>query len=208
MKFIKLTRFDNKPVWLNASFVVTVEPRRDNVGSVVVPVGDGLDYDVRESPEEVLKMLTDAPVPAVVPVPVSDGLAPTPKDVSPEPEPRREGSAVPAPKAEATPQPETAPKKPRRRTAKAKAADEAEKPVVKKTAEKKPAKKVVAPLEMSDDQIARLVKLSPKSVDKLKNTLLSQFHIADVVATVQGLEEKGVFTRDGKRVIWPAPSAE
>ena len=198
MRFIKLTRFDNKPVWLNASFVVTVEPRRDGVGSVVVPIGDGLDYDVREAPEEVLKMLADEPVPAVVPVPVSDGLAPTPGDVSPEPEPHRE-----EPPREEPPAPKAAePKKPRRRTAKAKAEGDAPKPAAKKSSERKTAKKSVAPLEMSDEQIARLVKLSPKTEDKLKNTLLTQFHIADVIATVQGLEAKGVFTRDGKRVVW------
>ena len=196
MKFIRLMRFDNKPVWLNAGFVVTVEPRRDGVGSVVVPIGDGLDYDVRESPEEVLKMLADEPAPAVVPVPVSDGLAPPPKDVSPEPEPSREQSPreeAPAPKA-------AEPKKPRRRTAKTEG--DVSKPAAKKAAERKTAKKIVAPLEISDEQIERLVKLSPKTEDKLKNTLLTQFHIADVVATVRGLEEKGVFTRDGKRVVW------
>ena len=72
--YIKLTRFDNRPVWINAAFVVTVEPRRDGSGAVVVPIGDGLDYDVRESPEEVLRMLEGCPAPQVVPVPVSDSL--------------------------------------------------------------------------------------------------------------------------------------
>ena len=202
MKFIKLTRFDNKPVWLNAGFIVTVEPRREGVGAVVVPIGDGLDYDVRESPDDILKMLADEPAPTVVPVPiVDDGLAPTPKDVSPEPAPR--ASEPSAPSAESKAEPAEAPKKPRRRTAKAKAEGEpAEKPA-KKPAARKTVKKPVA-LELSDDQIARLAKLSPKSVDKLRNTLLTQFHIADVVATIQGLEEKGVFTRDGKHVIWKA----
>ena len=79
--YIKLTRFDNRPVWLNAAFVVTVEPRRDGSGSVVVPIGDGLDYDVRESPEEVLRMLEGCPAPQVVPVPVSDCLTKTPAHV-------------------------------------------------------------------------------------------------------------------------------
>ena len=207
MKFIKLTRiFDNRPVWINAGFVVTVEPRRDGNGSVVVPIGDGLDYDVRESPETVLKMLDGAPAPEIVPVPVSDCLAPTPKDVSPEPEPVRE--PPPAPKAEAkaeakdeTKDEPVAQKKPRRKTAKTKEDGDAPKVAAKKPAARKTVKKPVA-LELSDEQIARLVKLSPKSEDKLKNTLLSQFHIADVVATVMGLEAKGVFKRDGKRVIW------
>ena len=83
--FIRLTRLDNTPIWLNASFIVTIEPRRGG-GSIVVPIGDGLDYEVREKADEVLGLLNDAPVPAVVPVPVSDCLTQTPDDVSPEPE--------------------------------------------------------------------------------------------------------------------------
>ena len=47
--FVRLTRLDGSPIWLNASFVVTVEPRKGG-GSVVVPIGDGLDYDVKEPP--------------------------------------------------------------------------------------------------------------------------------------------------------------
>ena len=199
MKYIKLIRFDNRPVWLNAGFIVTVEPRRDGVGSVVVPIGDGLDYDVRESPEEILKMLADEPVPTVVPVPVSDALAPTPKDVSPEPEPRREERPA-SPEAEGSAKADE-PRKPRRRSAKAKSDGDAP-TAVRKSSERKTAKKSAAPLELSDEQIARLVRLSPKTVDKLKNTLLTQFHVADVIATVQGLEAKGVYVRDGKRVVW------
>lgn len=83
--YIKLTRFDNTPVWLNAAFVVTVEPRRQAGGSIVVPIGDGLDYEVRESPEQVLSMLEGAPVAAVVPVPPPKSLTKTPVDVSAEP---------------------------------------------------------------------------------------------------------------------------
>ena len=84
--FIKLTKLDNTPIWLNASFIVTVEPRRGG-GSIVVPIGDGLDYEVREKAEVVLEMLGDAPAPAVVPVPTTDSLTATPEDVSPETEP-------------------------------------------------------------------------------------------------------------------------
>ena len=53
--YIKLTRLDNTPIWINASFVVTIEPRKGG-GSVVVPIGDGLDYDVKETPEAVLSL--------------------------------------------------------------------------------------------------------------------------------------------------------
>ena len=82
--YIKLTRMDGAPIWLNAAFVVTIEPHRRSGGSLVVPIGDGLDYEVKESPETVLAMLDGAPVPAVVPIPCSDALTATPDDVSPE----------------------------------------------------------------------------------------------------------------------------
>lgn len=80
--YIKLTRFDNTPVWINAAFVVTVEPRKQGAGSIVVPIGDGLDYEVRETPEAVLAMLEGAPVATVVPVPPPKALTATPEDVS------------------------------------------------------------------------------------------------------------------------------
>lgn len=81
--FIRLTRTDGLPIWINASFVVTVEPTRSG-GSVVVPIGDGLDYDVREAPESVLALLDEAPPARVVPVPPPKALTKTPDDVSPE----------------------------------------------------------------------------------------------------------------------------
>ena len=89
--FIQLTRTDGVPVWLNACFVVTIEPARGG-GSIVVPIGDGLDYEVRESPEKVLAMLDGAPIPKVVPVPPPKVLVPRPDDVSPEPEQSAAGS--------------------------------------------------------------------------------------------------------------------
>ena len=192
--YIKLTRFDNRPVWLNAAFVVTVEPRRDGSGAVVVPIGDGLDYDVRESPEEVLRMLEGCPAPQVVPVPVSDCLTKTPADVSPEPErkppePVRQEKEIAKPIEEKPGEPEAKPvKKPAR----------AKKPAAAKKA--KPAKKPV--LELSDDEVTRLGKLAPKSIAKLKNTLSTQFRIADVSETVAALEAKGVIKLDGNHVSW------
>jgi len=85
--YVKFTRLDGSPIWLNSAFVITIEPRRQG-GSTVVPIGDGLDYDVRETPDQVLAALANAPVPAVVPVPAPKGLTKTPEDVSPEPESR------------------------------------------------------------------------------------------------------------------------
>ena len=189
--YIKLTRFDNRPVWLNAAFVVTVEPRRGGSGAVVVPIGDGLDYDVRESPEEVLRMLEGCPAPQVVPVPVSDCLTKTPADVSPEPERRDDAVTTSVHEGadgtvEEAPAPKSA-KKPR-----------AKKPAAAKKA--KPAKKPT--LELSDDEVARLGKLAPKSVAKLKNTLSSQFRVADVSESVAALEAKGVIKLDGNHVNW------
>ena len=81
--FIQLTRTDGSPVWLNASFVVTVEPSRGG-GSIVVPIGDGLDYEVKEKPEAVLAILDGAPPAKIVPVPPPKTLAPRPDDVSPD----------------------------------------------------------------------------------------------------------------------------
>ena len=72
--YIKLTRMNGRPIWLNASFIVTIEPHERSGGSIVVPIGDGLDYEVKEPPATVLAMLDGAPVPAVVPVPTTDAL--------------------------------------------------------------------------------------------------------------------------------------
>lgn len=81
--FIQLTRTDGQPIWINAAFVVTVEPLR-NGGSIVVPIGDGLDYEVREAPETVLALLKEAPPAKVVPVRPPKALTRTPEDVSPD----------------------------------------------------------------------------------------------------------------------------
>lgn len=80
--YIQLTRIDGSPIWLNASFIVTIEPTK-NGGSIVVPIGDGLDYEVKESADAVLGLLKEAPCATVVPVPPPKSLAPTSKDVAP-----------------------------------------------------------------------------------------------------------------------------
>ena len=213
--YIKLTRFDNRPVWLNAAFIVTVEPRRDGSGSVVVPIGDGLDYDVRESPEEVLRMLDGCPAPQVVPVPVSDCLTNTPADVSPEPERRMPDPEVRPPSkpvqqpSESAAQPPSEPvqKKPEEKPA-TEAADSTAKsakrePRPRRTAaERKPKVTKKPKLELTDEDVVRLGKLAPKTVAKLKNTLLTQFHVEDASATVAALETKGVLALDGSRINW------
>jgi len=213
--FIKLTRLDGTPIWINASFVVTVEPRKGG-GSIVVPIGDGLDYDVKESTDVVLQALGEAPAPAVVPVPPPPGLAPKTLGLPPEPAAPSETSetatsAVPGAAPSAAPAPV---RKTTRSRAKAKAASSAaegeptatadaagdEKPAVRRTRTTKKAKK--PELTLSEDELARLRKLTPGSVRKLQNTLVAQFRTQDPVAEVAALEAAGILSLDRDRVIW------
>jgi len=196
--FVRLTRLDGSPIWLNASFVVTLEPRKGG-GSIVVPIGDGLDYDVRETPEAVLAYLDGAPVPEVVPVPTSDALTPTPDDVSPE------GGDDDAKKEE--PEAERPAKKTARKTTKRKSAA-AEKP---EKAEEAPSFKQPDPAsqaaELLDDEIARLRKMAPRTVKKLQNTLMTQFKSVNAEAALATLVSRGVVVIDGTRVNWQQPAA-
>ena len=190
--FITLTRLDGSPIWINAAFVVTVEPRKGG-GAVVVPIGDGLDYDVLESPEAVLARLGDAPAAAVVPVPASDALAPTPADVSPEPEPapptKEEKPARKAPRQKAKP--------PSSKTA------AAAKPAARVKAQPKPPVS-----DLTDDDLERLRRMAPGSVKKLQNTLATQFNVADAEKVMKSLAERGVLVVGGNRVVWQKPDAD
>ena len=196
MTFIRLTRPDGRPIWLNASFIVTVEPRRDG-GSVVVPVGDGLDYDVRETPEAVLAYLDGAPVPEVVPVPTSDALTPTPDDVSPE------GGDDDAKKEE--PEAERPARKTTRKTTKRKsaAAEKPEKAENPPAFEQPPASPAA---DLLDDEISRLRKMAPRTVKKLQNTLMTQFKSVNAEAALATLVSRGVVVVDGTRVNWQQPA--
>ena len=51
--FIKLTRTDGTPVWLNPEFIVRIEPWKK--GSAVAAAGDG-DFEVMEDPRAILAM--------------------------------------------------------------------------------------------------------------------------------------------------------
>ena len=190
--FIKLTRLDGSPIWINAAFVVTVEPRKGG-GAVVVPIGDGLDYDVLESPEAVLAKLGDAPAAAVVPVPVSDALAPTPADVSPEPEP------APPPEEE----------KPVRKAPRQKAkAPSPKTPAAAKPAARGKAHPKPPVSDLTDDDLERLRRMAPGSVKKLQNTLATQFNVADAEKVMKSLAERGVLEVGGNRVVWQKPDAD
>ena len=201
--FIKLTKLDGTPIWINAVYVVTVEPRKGG-GSIVVPVGDGLDYDVCESPKKVLAILGDVPAPPVIPIPSSDALTKTPADVSPEPESNRQlvaGTLV-APETGAATEAVTgtepadgsaaAEEKPRKRARKTTAA---KKPRAPRKA-KKPA------LPILEAQVERLRKMAPGSVKKLRNTLQTQFKVENAEGAVAALEENGVLKLDRDHVIW------
>lgn len=209
--FIKLTKLDNRPVWLNASFIVTVEPRREGSGAIVVPIGDGLDYDVRESPEEVLRKLEGAPTPAVVPVPVSDCLTKTPPDVSPDAQPASPETppvaVQPEVKVEDLSEVKVEEKgtKTRKRATRGKLAR-----VTAKKAKEPESRPEVPPaaLELSSEEVTRLKKLAPKSLAKLKNTLATQFQIADVGATVAALTAKGELTLEGNHVNWKSAETD
>ena len=136
-------------------------------------------------------MLEGCPAPQVVPVPVSDCLTKTPADVSPEPE--RKDEAVTASVREGADS----------TVVEAPAPKPAKKPRTKKPAAAKKAKPAKKPtLELSDDEVARLGKLAPKSVTKLKNTLSTQFRVSDISETVAALEAKGVIKLDGNHVNW------
>ena len=79
--FVKFTKKDGSPIWLNANFIVTVEPVKGG-GTIVVPVGDGLDYEVREGADKVLAAVEGAQGDvAVVPVPTTDALTAKPEDL-------------------------------------------------------------------------------------------------------------------------------
>ena len=192
--FVRLTRLDGNPIWLNVSFIVTVEPRRGG-GTTVVPIGDGLDYDVRETPETVLAYLDGAPVPEVVPVPTPDALTPTPDDVSPvssEKEPPAEKKEEPAKK----PTRKTATRK---RVAKAKSAETPEAPAF-----------VPAPVfpgagDLLIEEIARLRKMAPRTVKKLQNTIMTQFKSVNAEAALATLVTRGIIVIDGTRVNWQQP---
>jgi hypothetical protein len=55
--FIKLTRkYNGGHVWINADRIIAVETGQKG-GSVVVPDGEDIDYDVTEDPETVVKLL-------------------------------------------------------------------------------------------------------------------------------------------------------
>ena len=205
--YIKLTKLNGSPIWLNASFIVTIEAGR-NGGAVVVPIGDGLDYDVRESPETVLGMLSAAPVAAVVPVPAPKGLTATPEDVSPETG-VVDVARMPV-SAEASPESQTSAETDAT-AARAAGSRDGEKPKsaakVRKIATRprsRGGRKVK--LDLTEEQLGRLRKMAPGSLRKLLNTVLSQFKVTDPEHTIRGLVDHEIVAIDEQEhVNWLLP---
>lgn len=189
--FIQLTRTDGSPVWLNAGFVVTVEPSRGG-GSIVVPIGDGLDYEVTETPEAVIEVLDGAPPTKVVPVPPPRTLTPRPDDVSPDVNPA-DCDKIATPE-----EPPSASKKPRKSKSSAvkkDASEEPEKPAEPKPATKKKraaAKKTSEKLDLPEDfqKIVEGLKARKcRTVKRLRNAMKSFHGKSDVGEMDRIIEE-------------------
>ena len=168
--FIKLTRTDGRPIWINPEFIVTVEGRKDG-GSIVVPGGDGLDYDVRESPQTVMDLCGGKVLVVEIPPPPAQPAEPPPQEKAAEEKGTVSGepaTSEPAPakkrgrkasKAAAEPAPPPVPETPPAAEAPAVAAESEpatpaeEKPAAKprkRTSRKKPA------IDLTDEQMVRL----------------------------------------------------
>ena len=83
--FIKLTRTDGTPVWLNPEFIVRIEPWKK--GSAVAAAGDG-DFEVMEDPRAILAMAGGVRVGAAG---GSRGARPATGETPVVPESRQEG---------------------------------------------------------------------------------------------------------------------
>ena len=124
--FIKLTRTDGTPVWLNPEFIVRIEPWKK--GSAVAAAGDG-DFEVMEDPRAILAMAGGVRVEAaggsrgarpatgetpVVPVAVAQEREPPATDETPvvpvrKTRSRKKAVAEPEPAPTAAPTPEPVP---------------------------------------------------------------------------------------------------
>lgn len=242
--FIKLTQLNGKPIWFNQQYIVTVEPRKGS-GALVVPLGDGLDYEVLESPGAIIDAMGGSSAPAGKQV-FAGNVPPKTSEVNPakteEPEFRIEGGLIVP--AQATPSEDTvddsekspvdekkeepAPKKTAARRTR-KTASSAKSSGASKSAGEKPAateasagektakkarttarkstasKKKAAqpPLPLTEDQLIRLQKMSPGSMRKLVNTLMSQFAVAETADVIDALCAREIISvTDQGHVNW------
>lgn len=197
--FIRLTRTDGRPIWINPEFIVTVEGRKDG-GAIVVPAGDGLDYDVKESPDAVMRMCggvaagaqpvaeqpaAEQPQPAEPPQPAEqEQPAKEPTDVLP----MQDAPPVSVAQAEATVQALREKVKRLRKAAEVapKPSAEEEKPKPAAKPRKKASRSKKPAIDLTDEQMARLKKMAPGSRQKLLNTL-SHLKVPNAEATAVAL---------------------
>lgn len=217
--FIKLTRTDGRPIWINPEFIVTVEGRKDG-GSIVVPAGDGLDYDVKESPDSVMRLCGGETAAQPAAAEPAEALAES-KDVkaveaecppaAAEPTdalPMRDAPQRPVAEAEATVQ---ALREKVNRLRKAAEVEKVEqenveqkpKPAAKPRKRTSRGKKPV--IDLTDEQMERLKKMAPGSRQKLLNTL-SHLKVANAEATAVALiAHKVIEILPDNHVNWLAP---
>lgn len=219
--FIRLTKKDGNHIWLNSGFIVTVEPVKSG-GAVVVPFGDGLDYEVRESAESIISLVEGVPAADIVAAPVEGAPVETEK-VPPlaevaetaEEQPvfeavdvpsvsEEESAAAVAAVSQLAPKPEEE-EKPSKRARKAKArpapagtpATEGERKLPRRRAVRK------TTLDLTEEQLARVRSMAPRSVKRLTNTLSSQFAVLDPETTVRALVEHDIITVDDQsHITW------
>ena len=219
--FIRLTKKDGNHIWLNSGFIVTVEPVKSG-GAVVVPFGDGLDYEVRESAESIISLVEGVPAADIVAAPVEGAPVETEK-VTPlaevaetaEEQPvfeavdvpsvsEEESAAAVAAVSQLAPKPEEE-EKPTKRARKAKArpapagtpATEGERKLPRRRAVRK------TTLDLTEEQLARVRSMAPRSVKRLTNTLSSQFAVLDPETTVRALVEHDIITVDDQsHITW------
>lgn len=218
--FIRLTKKDGTFVWLNTEYIVTVEPVRTG-GTIVVPVGDGLDYEVRESAETIISLVEGTPV-AEIAAAVAETPEEAPAEATPDPEAapaevpvfeqtevevksEAESAAAVAAVIQLTPPEAPAEGKPAKRSRKTKGrpvpagtpATEGERKVVRHRAARK------TPLELTEDQLARIRAMAPRSVKRLSNTLSSQFDVIEPETVIRSLVEHDIITVDEQsHITW------
>lgn len=206
--FVKFTKKDGSPVWINAGYVVTVEPMRQG-GSIVVPIGDGLDYEVSESPEDVVAAVGEAQGAfALVPVQNADPLSGTKRKRAA----RKKEVKPPAPADEAKPSGTAPAAKPagagiQRRQApapEAEAATALAAPAFVTAVPDRPGLEAPAPvLDLDSDAIDRLRAMAPRTVKKIANSLKAQFDVKSPDATIEALAASGIISiGEHGRVSW------
>ena len=228
--FIQLTKKDGSRIWINSRFIVTVEPLKTG-GAVVVPFGDGLDYEVRESAESIIERAVGAPqdeLTTAIKEAVLQEAADAPADepaapVSEEPAaPAAEEAVPPRPVFDAVPVPDVteaesaaavaaftelmtkpAEEKPAKRTRKAKTRPVPAGTPATEGERKAPRRKASRKtvLELADDQLERIRAMAPRSVKRLSNALSAHFAVKDPESTVRALVEHDIISIDDQSHI-------